>query len=79
MNIIVKNNFIIPGVIGETESNQTLEDYFTAIEHKFQTHYNRFLEVDNDIINLSETKLPHLKTEIEGLRTILKLQEEAIK
>ncbi|CAI2377534.1 unnamed protein product [Moneuplotes crassus] len=68
----------IPGFIGEGEKYPTAEKYYQTIEERFNNHYQRFLEVDDDIFKIIETDLPSIHEDIKTIRGVARKQEEEI-
>lgn len=64
VNESVKKFFMVPGLIGPREQYKDFPEYCHHLENKFKEHYDRFLEVDEDIFKIIETDLPEIRLNV---------------
>lgn len=64
VNESIKNSLIVPGLIGPKEQCKNFPEYCHHLVEKFKEHYDRFLEVDDDIFKIIETDLPEIRLNV---------------
>ena len=79
IQILVKEELAVKDFVGENEPYKTMRDYFQYLEEKFKEHYNRFLDVDEDIFKITDKELPFIREQIDDVRNRLFTLEEEIK
>ena len=79
IQILVKEELAVKDFVGENEPYKTMRDYFEYLEGKFKEHYNRFLDVDEDIFKITDKELPFIREQIDDVRNRLFTLEEEMK